>query len=217
MWLPMPNQVLQLFINKKIKIEIRFGTPPYSWHHHYLKPCIDGARATLYSYRIIVLDQKSFSGQVRKKKKKKIRQKSTAYIIIFQLTKLEQCRFSYSRSLQRFCLSHFSFLISNIKEECVLQANSPSLMASCSSSEMLKKIIEMFCGKTKKKNIHNHKVGERKKVKGTVVLMKKNVLDFKDIKASFIDRIHELLGKGVSMQLISSVHPDPGYRLSLFL
>ncbi|KAL4642503.1 hypothetical protein ACB092_02G023500 [Castanea dentata] len=82
-------------------------------------------------------------------------------------------------------------------------------MASCSSSEMVKKIIEMFCGKTKKKNINNHKVGESKKVKGTVVLMKKNVLDFHDIKASFIDRIHELLGKGVSMQLISSVHPDP--------
>ena len=153
----------------------------------------------------------------KKKKKKKSDKKVLLYIIIFQLTKLEQCRFSYSRSLQRFCLSHFSFLISSIKEECVLQANSPSLMASCSSSEMVKKIIEMFCGKTKKKNIHNHKVGERKKVKGTVVLMKKNVLDFKDIKASFIDRIHELLGKGVSMQLISSVHPDPGYRLSLFL
>jgi linoleate 9S-lipoxygenase len=43
-----------------------------------------------------------------------------------------------------------------------------------------------------------------------VVLMKKNVLDFNDIKASFLDRVHELLGKGVSMQLVSAVHQDPG-------
>ncbi|CAN0897124.1 Linoleate 9S-lipoxygenase 1 [Linum grandiflorum] len=53
--------------------------------------------------------------------------------------------------------------------------------------------------KTKKKN----------KIKGTVVLMKKNVLEFNDFNASILDRIHELLGQGVSLQLISSVHPDP--------
>ncbi|CAN1129293.1 Probable linoleate 9S-lipoxygenase 5 [Linum perenne] len=54
----------------------------------------------------------------------------------------------------------------------------------------------------------------RKKILGTVVLMKKNVLDLHDAKASFLDRIHELLGKGVSLQLISSL-PDPGHLLSL--
>ncbi|KAI9114904.1 hypothetical protein K1719_013917 [Acacia pycnantha] len=47
------------------------------------------------------------------------------------------------------------------------------------------------------------------KIKGKVVLLKKGVLDFHDIKASVLDRVHELLGKGVSIRLISSVKPDP--------
>jgi hypothetical protein len=41
------------------------------------------------------------------------------------------------------------------------------------------------------------------KIKGTVVLMKKNVLDFNDFHASVLDRVHELFGQGVSLQLIS--------------
>lgn len=48
--------------------------------------------------------------------------------------------------------------------------------------------------------------GECKKIKGSVVLMKKNVLDFNDVHASVLDRLHELLGHGVSLQLISSVN-----------
>ncbi|KAJ9128560.1 hypothetical protein P3X46_034877 [Hevea brasiliensis] len=48
--------------------------------------------------------------------------------------------------------------------------------------------------------------GECKKIKGTVVLMKKNVLDFNDFHASVLDRVHELLGQGVSLQLISAVN-----------
>ncbi|KRG88465.1 hypothetical protein GLYMA_U039300v4, partial [Glycine max] len=51
-----------------------------------------------------------------------------------------------------------------------------------------------------------------KRVKGRVVLMKKGVLDFHDIKANVLDRVHELLGKGVSLQLISATTPDPGLR-----
>ncbi|KAH7846856.1 hypothetical protein Vadar_018932 [Vaccinium darrowii] len=50
---------------------------------------------------------------------------------------------------------------------------------------------------------------EEKKIKGTVVLMKKNVLDFNDFNASFLDRVHELLGKKVFLQLVSAVHGDP--------
>lgn len=46
------------------------------------------------------------------------------------------------------------------------------------------------------------------KIKGTVVLMKKNVLDFNDFHASVLDRVHELLGQGVSLQLISAVNGD---------
>ncbi|KAG2727530.1 hypothetical protein I3760_01G160800 [Carya illinoinensis] len=84
-------------------------------------------------------------------------------------------------------------------------------MAICSSSEIIKQIIEKFCGKNKKKQ--GPQVVESKKIKATVVLMKKNVLDFNDIKASLLDRIHELFGKGVSLQLISSIHPDPANGL----
>ncbi|PQQ06499.1 putative linoleate 9S-lipoxygenase 5 isoform X2 [Prunus yedoensis var. nudiflora] len=51
---------------------------------------------------------------------------------------------------------------------------------------------------------------EGKKIKGRVVLMKKNVLDLNDFKASVLDRVHELLGKAVSLRLISSVKGDPG-------
>ncbi|KAF5465688.1 hypothetical protein F2P56_015669 [Juglans regia] len=85
-------------------------------------------------------------------------------------------------------------------------------MAICSSSEIIKQIMEKFCGKSKKKQ-GGPQVVESKKIKGTVVLMKKNVLDFHDVKASLLDRIHELFGKGVSLQLISSIHPDPANGL----
>ncbi|XP_057424124.1 probable linoleate 9S-lipoxygenase 5 [Lotus japonicus] len=50
---------------------------------------------------------------------------------------------------------------------------------------------------------------KRRQVKGTVVLMKKNVLDFNDFSASLLDRLHEFLGKRVSLQLISAVNADP--------
>lgn len=93
-------------------------------------------------------------------------------------------------------------------------------MGFCPASEMLTKAMEVFCAKPKKtrpKNITMEEEEEekeiekeKKKMTGTVVLMKKNVLDFNDMKASFLDRIHELFGKGVSIQLISALHADPG-------
>ncbi|XP_058760561.1 probable linoleate 9S-lipoxygenase 5 [Vicia villosa] len=49
----------------------------------------------------------------------------------------------------------------------------------------------------------------RHHVEGTVVLMKKSVLDFNDYTASFLDGLHEFVGKGVSLQLISAVNTDP--------
>lgn len=82
-------------------------------------------------------------------------------------------------------------------------------MGFCPVSEMIQKVMGMFCKQPKTKAEGNKEEG-RRKIKGTVVLMKKNVLDFTDIKASFLDRVHELLGKGVSMQLVSAVHQDPG-------
>lgn len=56
----------------------------------------------------------------------------------------------------------------------------------------------------------------KKEVKGRVVLMKKSLLDFHDIKANLLDRIHEFLGKGVSLQLISATTPDPGLSFYYF-
>ncbi|GKV42758.1 hypothetical protein SLEP1_g50132 [Rubroshorea leprosula] len=47
------------------------------------------------------------------------------------------------------------------------------------------------------------------KIRGTVTLMKKNVLDSTDVKASLLDRFHEFFGRGVSLQLISATHSDP--------
>ncbi|PQQ06496.1 putative linoleate 9S-lipoxygenase 5 [Prunus yedoensis var. nudiflora] len=57
--------------------------------------------------------------------------------------------------------------------------------------------------------IDPHPKYEGKKVKGRVVLMKKNVLDLNDLTASVLDRVGELVGKVVSLQLISSVNGDP--------
>ena len=71
-------------------------------------------------------------------------------------------------------------------------------------TKMFKSIVNAFTGE-------NHSDDNKtKRIKGTVVLMKKNVLDFNDFSASFLDRVHEFLGRGVSLQLISSVHADSG-------
>ncbi|KAJ4955527.1 hypothetical protein NE237_012310 [Protea cynaroides] len=53
--------------------------------------------------------------------------------------------------------------------------------------------------------------GEQRKkmIKGSVVLMKKNVLDLNDLQASALDRVYEFFGKGVSLQLISAANGDP--------
>lgn len=79
--------------------------------------------------------------------------------------------------------------------------------------ELKEKVCAWRITKTKRKGFVDE---SKKKIKGTVVLMKKNVLDFNDMKASFLDRVHELLGKGVSMQLISAVNADPGWPFRLF-
>ncbi|XP_058738567.1 probable linoleate 9S-lipoxygenase 5 [Vicia villosa] len=50
----------------------------------------------------------------------------------------------------------------------------------------------------------------KKMMIGKVVLMKKNMLDFNDFSASIIDNIHELLGKKISLQLVSEAKLDPG-------
>ncbi|KAI9187222.1 hypothetical protein LWI28_025710 [Acer negundo] len=72
---------------------------------------------------------------------------------------------------------------------------------------MFDKIIEKIGGENGSKKL---KMGgsQSQKIKGTVVLMKKNVLDFNDFNASLLDRFHELLGKRVSLQLVSAVNGD---------
>lgn len=47
-----------------------------------------------------------------------------------------------------------------------------------------------------------------KTIIGRVVLVKKNLLDINDLSSSVLDRVHELLGKNVTLQLISAHHPD---------
>ncbi|KAJ6359790.1 hypothetical protein OIU77_003903 [Salix suchowensis] len=49
----------------------------------------------------------------------------------------------------------------------------------------------------------------KKKIRGNVVLMKKNLLDLTDLNASFQDLRDELLGQKVSLQLISAVSSEP--------
>ncbi|KAI3810542.1 hypothetical protein L1987_20160 [Smallanthus sonchifolius] len=51
---------------------------------------------------------------------------------------------------------------------------------------------------------------EKTTVKGKVVLMKKNVLDFNDLGASVIDGAYELFGQHIAIQFISATHADPG-------
>lgn len=76
----------------------------------------------------------------------------------------------------------------------------------CECSEMWEKLVGSVCGKIK----DGPEAEEKKKIKGTVVLKKKNVMDVTDVGASVIDRIYELCGKGVSLQLISSHLPHSG-------
>ena len=52
-----------------------------------------------------------------------------------------------------------------------------------------------------------------RKIKGKVVLMRKNALDFNDLGAGVVDRVSEFLGQGVSLQLVSAVHADTGNAL----
>ncbi|KAI8027473.1 putative linoleate 9S-lipoxygenase 5 [Camellia lanceoleosa] len=54
---------------------------------------------------------------------------------------------------------------------------------------------------------------DEKKIKGTVVLMKKSLLDFDGFSLPLVDRIEEVVGQKVSLQLISAVNGDPGKDL----
>ena len=80
-------------------------------------------------------------------------------------------------------------------------------------SHILHNIVDAISGNHQ----HEEAKGIRSKIKGTVVLMKKNVLDFNDFHAGFLDRVHEFLGKRVSFQLVSSTVGDPSESLSLSL
>ena len=57
------------------------------------------------------------------------------------------------------------------------------------------------------------------KLKGVVVLIKKNLLGVNDVAASVIDRVDEIRGRKVALRLISTaVDPDSdGTYLSIYL
>ncbi|KAF3784587.1 hypothetical protein EJ110_NYTH24146 [Nymphaea thermarum] len=64
------------------------------------------------------------------------------------------------------------------------------------------------CGGNKSKKKKETKMGNIR-VEAVVVLQMKNVLDFNDFHASFLDGFKELLGHRVSLQLVSAVQADP--------
>lgn len=68
----------------------------------------------------------------------------------------------------------------------------------------------MFQNIVKGLTSHENKNKSDHMIRGKVVLMKKNVLDFNDLSASFLDDLHEFVGKRVSLQLVSAVKVDPG-------
>eukprot|EP01018_Ginkgo_biloba_P032518 Gb_27755 [translate_table: standard] len=51
--------------------------------------------------------------------------------------------------------------------------------------------------------------GNEEKIEGRVVLQKKNVLDLNDFNSGMLDNVSELLGRRVSLQLISATHVNP--------
>lgn len=82
-----------------------------------------------------------------------------------------------------------------------------------STSETIGGFFEKVCGSNSKKS--KDREDESQKIEGRVVLMKKNVMDLNDSKASLIDSVYELVGKHVSLQLISATHADPGQLLCI--
>lgn len=60
------------------------------------------------------------------------------------------------------------------------------------------------------------KMHENMKIKGTVVLMKKNLFELTNVFADAHDRFDEVLGHKVELQLISAVHIDSNGMLILF-
>ncbi|XP_031113123.1 probable linoleate 9S-lipoxygenase 5 [Ipomoea triloba] len=88
-----------------------------------------------------------------------------------------------------------------------------AILSPC-STQMLERVLEMICGKNRDEPKEESNNNGAIKIKGKVALMKKNVLDLKDVGAALVDRIHEVFGKGISLQLVSAVHADPanGYR-----
>ncbi|KAL8237411.1 hypothetical protein R6Q59_018492 [Mikania micrantha] len=70
------------------------------------------------------------------------------------------------------------------------------------TDNMFQKVVNLFSSS----NYEKKKI--KTTVKGKVVLMKKNVLDFNDLGASLLDRAHELFGQHISIQFISVTHAD---------
>ncbi|XP_051125798.1 probable linoleate 9S-lipoxygenase 5 [Andrographis paniculata] len=75
----------------------------------------------------------------------------------------------------------------------------------CHSVEVFEKILGSICGNIR--DVPKNKI-EPSVIKASVILMKKNSGDVTNVGASFLDRLHELFGNGVSLQLISSVLAD---------
>lgn len=94
------------------------------------------------------------------------------------------------------------------------QAPQPNLL----SLILPQNIVNAITSNNTSTKVTKYGSGDRsKKIKGTVVLMKKNVLDFNDFSASILDRVYELVGQGVSLQLISATNSDPAGKIFTFV
>lgn len=54
----------------------------------------------------------------------------------------------------------------------------------------------------------------KKKIKGKVVLMRSNVLDFTEFHSTILDNIAELLGSGIVINLVSATEVDRDCKFS---
>ena len=67
-------------------------------------------------------------------------------------------------------------------------------------------------------DVVNEVASRRKKsekiIRGTVILVKKNVLAFNALHTTVVDSVFELLGQGVTLQLVSADNADPGSSLN---
>lgn len=81
-------------------------------------------------------------------------------------------------------------------------------------ADLFHRIAEALTGENHEEHLKNDDASSTVKIKGTVVLIKSNVLGFNDFKDSLLDGLHELVGNRVSFDLVSATVGDPSQFFS---